>query len=127
MDTNHNQESECDSEFTGIKKALAGLNIRRDEKDYQDEISAKLDAHRLSHQREVMCVGGIVDFVISEKIAMEVKTAGQLKKARAQLIEYMKDPRFTMGILMTSRPWNLGKEIVNGKPIYGIRMCWEGL
>lgn len=69
------------------------------------EISAALTAAGIEHQREVLAIGGRIDFVIERTAVMEVKISSTRGTGPLhQLGGYLEDPRFTLGILLSVRP-----------------------
>lgn len=74
------------------------------------EMARAFDYTGIPYQQEVTLPGhkGDIDFILHEDIAVEVKAhgGGGLSPLR-QLMRYLEDPRFTLGILVTTRPVTL--------------------
>src|SRR5690606_13446899 len=87
----------------------------------------------LAIHREFPCKSGKVDFAVESGdvlIAIEVKTRGTLAATERQLTRYLKDDRFTAGMIVTTRAWappvREGYEL-NGKPVQLVRVWKAGL
>lgn len=126
-------------ELTSI---LIGVEVRNaaNEKDVQDRIAAKLDAHEVQHQREVPITGGRVDFLVGNigiqqrvgrdilevptKVGIEVKVKGSLSALTRQVSAYMAEPSLDALIVVTTRRSHVNMPAeMGGKPLF---VVWVG-
>lgn len=94
------------------------------ERELQDGIEAVLRAHRVSHRREHGLSGADrPDFVVEERLIIEVKTQGSFAEMLRQGARYGRHPNVS-GILVVGTPHWLTRVPPNlsGKPVRALRL-----
>lgn len=97
-----------------------------DEKQTQRQIASVLDAAGVKYEREVtLAPGDIVDFLLDEGLAIEVKIKGQRKAIYRQLERYAKSERVSCLLLATAVAMGL-PETIETKParVASLGMGW---
>ena len=94
--------------MTGILFAVHNeLGQYAREKQYGDLIEAKLKEAKISYKRELSIAssGNILDFVVDNKIVLELKSARILtKEDYRQIQNYLQQTDIKLGILVNFRP-----------------------
>lgn len=73
------------------------------EKQYADLLEAKLKSENLSYRRECALgdSGNIIDFIVEDKIVLELKTVRALGREHYRQIQnYLQQTRFKLGLLV---------------------------
>lgn len=90
------------------------------EKRLQADMAEKFADAGLVVAREVVVTGGIIDFLVEDRlgagIGIEVKIAGAAKDIYRQLQRYAEDPRIASFVLVTAKPIAL-PPLINGKRV----------
>lgn len=104
-----------------VVKALTGQRFPlEDEKRTQVLIEEALKEHHCGLfwrvDREVRLAKGVIDFVVSRKVGVEVKLKGNAGAIERQLRRYAEDEVLTGLVLVTAKPIGL-PSLIRGKPL----------
>ena len=111
-----------------IEHALRYVKPSRDEVVLQNRMAKAFETLDIKCRREFNVGTGIVDFLAFNRIAIEVKTAGSMARALAQLGRYLKSDKTTAGILVTTKGWRQEKsDNIHGKEVHIMKIWRSGL
>lgn len=113
-------EDDLVSQIAGILSDIT--TWPKDEKQLQQWTQDRLAVAGIDFRREVKSGSGYVDFVIG-RTAIELKVRGSLLKVTRQVIRYLEDDRFDMGIIVSTKPFQGGLDLGQlSKPIHVIEL-----
>lgn len=112
--------SERLSEF--IKLMRRTPLVLKDEKAVQEGIEVVLDSHGFDFKREVkLSQKDIVDFMLADGVAVEVKLQGQARAIFRQCERYCEHEQVKALVLVTAKTMGFPPEI-KGKPAYFVSL-----
>ncbi len=96
--------------------------VLKDEKSVQVSIETVLNSHGFDFKREVrLSQKDIVDFMLKDGIAVEVKLGGRPMPTFKQCERYCEHPQVNALVLMTAKTMGFPPE-VKGKPCYYVSL-----
>ncbi len=111
--------------MSSITQALENKRFRFTcEDDLQQGIAIALQFAGLPYEREVvLSKRDRPDFVVDQRLAIEIKIKGTLAQALRQISRYSEHPQIE-AILLVGSPWWLRDvpPVVGGKPVYAMRL-----
>jgi len=105
---------ELSYQLTGIFYSIHnGLGRNLLEKQYADAFEAELGKHRIPYEREarvsvryqdMRLPAGVVDFIVENKIAVDIKAKKFItKEDYQQMLRYLKAKQFRLGLIVNFR------------------------
>lgn len=101
-----------------IRNSLSSVKCAAScEKELQDVIERVFLRKGVPFQREVRTTGGFIDFVVFDRIVVEIKIKGSGIQAARQVLRYLEDERFDTGVIVTTKamqiPESLNIEVIS--------------